>query len=146
MILLAIFGKMWHIKNVSRISVPRKGTLHHMESWQNTGQCHLARRSRKRSICNNVFKCIWSCFYFENTKLNDTKVLTIKKRLKMRSILRWIHVMIYLSLLFHDFCLLICKKACNRDIELIFVIRKFIYKGWEHTFAGGRRFYPENIV
>lgn len=75
---------------------------------------------------SNVFKCIWSCFYFENTKLNDTKVLTIKKRLKMRSILRWIHVMIYLSLFFHDFCLLICKKACNRDIELIFVIGKFI--------------------
>ena len=39
---------------------------------------------------SNVFKCIWSCFYFENTKLNDTKVLTIKKWLKMRSILRWI--------------------------------------------------------
>ena len=52
---------------------------------------------------SNVFKCIWSCFYFENTKLNDTKVLTIKKWLKMWSILRWIHVVIYLSLLFHEY-------------------------------------------
>ena len=31
-------------------------------------------------------------------------------------------MVLILRLVFHDFCLLICKKACNRDIELIFVM------------------------
>ena len=100
---------------------------------------------RMRKIGDDVFKRILCCFQFNYTKCHINQVFGIKQGLEVGSVFPWIHIMIYLSLFFHDLIITIRKETLDRDVEFVLFIRKFFHIRRQDRPGGRGSFYAKNI-
>ena len=79
-----------------------------------------------RQAGNHIFVSVICHLDFYNPKLHEIKVFVIEKLLEVGNIFVRIHVVVDVGLVFHDVGFFVRKKAFDRNVDFLQVIRQFV--------------------